>query len=215
MSVMNLQELCEETVAEVDGCLGCALVDLDTGLPLATKVVSGSLLRQDAMELLSAASVDYFRGHMVWQLELAMSGGQLDNRFVQDIEMTTEDTYNFMSIVPGRKSTLLVLVLDKSANLGLGLISMRQVLASLSADDDDAMSDIDTQPQNSSMIMPPAFAASTNQGATTVGVRSESTRASHVSYRDVSTGSDRDEDTPSEKASRQWRGGRGGRHHMH
>ena len=206
---MNLQELCEEAIADVDGCLGCALVDLDTGLPLASKVVAGSLLQQGAMELLAAASVDYFRGHMVWQLELAMSAGESAGRFVHDIQTTTEDTYNFMSIVPGRESTLLLLVLDKAANLGLGWISMRQVLARLGGTEDDLGvqgADVHVQPQDPSVVNL-GVSPAREQGAA-APARSASTRASHVPYRDVASGDDR---SGADSAGRQWRGGRGGR----
>ena len=206
MDLMNLQELCEEAIADVDGCLGCALVDLDTGLPLASKVVAGSLLQQGAMELLAAASVDYFRGHMVWQLELAMSAGESAGRFVHDIQTTTEDTYNFMSIVPGRESTLLLLVLDKAANLGLGWISMRQVLARLGGEDDPAGRSADAQPQDPSVVNL-GVSPAREQGAA-APARSASTRASHVPYRDVASGEDR---SGADSAGRQWRGGRGGR----
>lgn len=210
MDLMNLQELCEEAIADVDGCLGCALVDLDTGLPLASKVVAGSLLQQGAMELLAAASVDYFRGHMVWQLELAMSAGESAGRFVQDIQTTTEDTYNFMSIVPGRESTLLLLVLDKAANLGLGWISMRQVLARLGGTENDSTDKgTDAQPQDLAVVKPSAFPpAAREQGANVAPARSASTRTSHVPYRDVASDDDR---SGEDHVGRQWRGGRGGR----
>ena len=210
MDLMNLQELCEEAIADVDGCLGCALVDLDTGLPLASKVVAGSLLQQGAMELLAAASVDYFRGHMVWQLELAMSAGESAGRFVHDIQTTTEDTYNFMSIVPGRESTLLLLVLDKAANLGLGWISMRQVLARLGGGTEDgpAGRSADAQPQDPSVVNLGVSPPAREQGANVAPARSASTRASHVPYRDVASGDDR---SGADSAGRQWRGGRGGR----
>ena len=211
MDLMNLQEICDEAIADVDGCLGCALVDLDTGLPLASKVVAGSLLRRGAMELLAAASVDYFRGHMVWQLELAMSGGEAGGQFVYDIQTTTEDTYNFMSIVPGRESTLLLLVLDKAANLGLGWISMRQVLSRLGANESDlGAAPAAAQPPDIPVIKP-AFAPPVREHATNAAPpRSASTRTSHVPYRDVSAGDDRGGDI----VVRQWRGGRGGRHQV-
>ena len=125
---MSLQDICEETVDDVEGCLGCAVVDLETGLPLAMDVAGGALVNQDAMELLAAASAEYFRGPMVWQLQLTVSAGEQAADFVHEIQTTTEDTYNFMSVVPGRESTALVLILDKAANLGLGRISMRQML---------------------------------------------------------------------------------------
>ena len=65
---------------------------------------------QDAMELLAAASAEYFRGRMMWQLQLMIAGNDVAANFVQEIQTTTEDTYNFMSAVPGRETTVLVLI---------------------------------------------------------------------------------------------------------
>lgn len=128
---MRLRDLCDGIIADVDGCLGCAVVDLTTGLPLAMQVVPGTLLNAAALEVMSAAGADYFRGRAVWQLETAMSGGAATG-FVQEIQTTTEDTYHFMSVVPEREDTLLILITDKAANLGLGWIAMRQALARVS-----------------------------------------------------------------------------------
>ena len=212
---MNLQEICKETVADVDGCLGCAMVDLDTGLPLATKVVAGSLIKPEALELLSAASVEYYRGRMVWQLELAMSGGESPNSFVHEIQTTTEDTYIFMSIVHGRENMLLVLILDKAANLGLGWISMRQVLSRLANDADyGAESGGDAERPDTSVIMPPAFAPEARYGSNAGAARSEPSRSTHVPYRDVSAGDDGSASRGGENSGRQWRGGRGGRRQL-
>lgn len=129
---MRLRDLCDGIIADVDGCLGCAVVDLTTGLPLAMQVVPGTLLNPVALEVMSAAGADYFRGRAVWQLETAMSGGAAGAGFVREIQTTTEDTYHFMSIVPEREDTLLILITDKAANLGLGWIAMRQALARVS-----------------------------------------------------------------------------------
>ena len=130
---MNLDDLCRGIVAEVNGCLGCAVVDLDTGLLVAMDVVPGSLLNPEAMEYLSVACVDYFRGRTIWQLELEMSGGAGVSRggFVQEIQTTTSDMHHFMAVVPGWESTLFILVTDKTANLGLGWIAMRRALAQI------------------------------------------------------------------------------------
>lgn len=124
---MRLRELCDGIIADVDGCLGCAVVDLTTGLPLAMQVVPGTVLNAAALEVMSAAGADYFRGRTVWQLETAMSGGSAVG-FVREIQTTTEDTFHFMSVVPEREDTLLILITDKMANLGLGWIAMRQAL---------------------------------------------------------------------------------------
>lgn len=129
---MRLQDICEEIMEDVDGALGCALVDLGTGLPLAMKVTSDALLDSGAMEILSAAGAEYFRGEVSHQLESAMGAGPgkppADTGFVEEIQTTTEDSYHFMSIVPGNEQTVLMLITDRTANLGLGWVAMRRTL---------------------------------------------------------------------------------------
>ena len=129
---MRLQDICEEIMEDVDGALGCALVDLGTGLPLAMRVTSNALLDSGAMEILSAAGAEYFRGEVGHQLESAMGGRAArppgDTGFVEEIQTTTEDSYHFMSIVPGNEQTVLMLITDRTANLGLGWVAMRRTL---------------------------------------------------------------------------------------
>ncbi len=146
---MRLQELCEEIVDDVDGALACALVDLNTGLPLASMIAPGGLLNSASMEAISAAGGDYFRGRTMRRLEREMSPGEESrSSFVEEIQTTTEDTYHFMSVVPGQEDTLMILITDKSANLGLGWISMREALARLREDDgSDAQARFDAAPQ--------------------------------------------------------------------
>ena len=126
---MRLQDICEYIMEDVDGALGCALVDLGTGLPLAMRVASDALIDNVAMEILSAAGAEYFRGDVNHQLESALGGASGDRGFVQEIQTTTEDTYHFMSVIPGKEQTILMLVTDRTANLGLGWVAMRRTLA--------------------------------------------------------------------------------------
>lgn len=130
---MKLNDLCQGIVAEVNGCLGCAVVDLDTGLPLAMQVGAGSSLNPQAMEFISVASVEYFRGKTIWQLGLELSDGADPSQtgFVREIQTTTMDMHHFMAVVPGWEGTLLILITAKSANLGMGWIAMRQALAQI------------------------------------------------------------------------------------
>lgn len=202
---MQLQALCEQTVADVDGCLGCSVVDLETGLPLGIKVAPRSIVGQEAMELMSAAGADYFRGRMVWQLELAMTGSQSASSFVQEIQTTTEHTSIFMSVVPGREDTLLVLITDRAANLGLGRIAMRQALAHIAGEEEAAhapgprgrqASGHDVAQLGSNVIMPGAFGR---------GPENPSDAGGSVPYRD-----DADEarlGEAADRAARRWRGG--------
>ena len=218
---MNLQDLCGETVTEVEGCLGCAVVDLETGLPLAMEVARASIVSQDAMELLAAASAEYFRGQMMWQLQLMIAGRDEAN-FVQEIQTTTEDTYNFMSVAPKRQNTVLVLILDKAANLGLGRISVRQVLRRLSEIEDDANASAPVDPaarRAAPVVMPSAFMhAQAPASAPTASERrtnptEESARSTHVPYQDVSAADElgADDARHPDANTRPWRGGLGGR----
>ena len=113
---------------DVDGAIGCALVDLGTGLPLAMEVTSPPLLESGALEVLSAAGAEYFRGEVNRQLASAMGGESGADGFVEEIQTTTDDSYHFMCMVPGNRQTILLLVTDKTANLGLGWVAMRRTL---------------------------------------------------------------------------------------
>lgn len=139
---MRLQELCEVIVDDVDGALACAFVDLDTGLPLALRIVPGGVLNPASMDAISAAGADYFRGTAMRRLEREMStGGESPGSFVEEIQTTTEDTYHFMSVVPGQQNKLMILITDKNANLGLGWVSMREALARVGEDGGGASED--------------------------------------------------------------------------
>lgn len=119
MRKASLQRACEDIIKDVDGALACALVDIETGLPLAFKVGPGPL-NVGAMELLSAAGVSYF----------TQGGASRGGETVVEIQTTTADAYHFMGRVPGQGNELLILVTDRhTTNLGLGWMSMRQALA--------------------------------------------------------------------------------------
>lgn len=125
---MRLQSICEEIMEDVDGALGCALVDLGTGLPLAMTVTSDDMLESGAMETLAAAGTDYFRGEVNHQLRTAMHGDPGDQGFVEEIQTTTDETYHFMCVVPRNPQTVLLLITDKTTNLGLGWVAVRRAL---------------------------------------------------------------------------------------
>ena len=234
---MKLDDLCAGIVADVDGCLGCAVVDLTTGLPLASKIVPGAVLNDVAMEVMAAASVDYFRGRNVWQLQLAMSSGPPETSaalgFVREIQTTTEDTYHFMSIVPDRDDVLLILITDKTANLGLGWIAMRQARERLRdiyetahpqprAPQAEAAAD-QSQPPPHTTDMNPGFGAERSGGPVFLdnpaGIESDPSSGPHAvrGYRELRVGLNDPQAQSGDPAAGQeifssrWRGGHGTR----
>ena len=146
MKLDSLQDLCEDIVTGVDGAIGCALVDLETGLPLTLKVKTGMQFDHEAMELLSAVGVSYFNDD-------GDAKDPLVNDAVQEIQTTTEDVYCFMCRVPGEAKELLILVTDRhTTNLGLGWMSIRQALSHIRAA--NASGDSNGAPGNSQPLEP-------------------------------------------------------------
>ena len=125
-----MKTVCRDILGGIDNSLGCALVDLGTGLPLALDVRRGTAYSAEALEMLAAGSVSYFQDRR----------GEPDA--VRDIQTATEDVYHFMSLVPGRSRELFVLVTDRQrGNLGLGWLAMRGALAQVADSDGETPPD--------------------------------------------------------------------------
>ena len=164
MRQRQLQDICEAIVDDVDGALGCSLVDLATGLPMALDVKPNSMLNATAMEMMSAAGATYFRERLSSPWVPAHQDAGRQPETVQEIQTTTEETYHFMSLVPGEESEMLVLVTErKSTNLGLGWISVRHALRLLTdaLNDDGPQSDQEPDAERNPSPVP----APTRQGA--------------------------------------------------
>ena len=128
------QQICESIVVDVDGSLGCALVDLATGLPLAAAVRPASRVDETTLELLAAAGVSFFSDDRPVPAELPAGTDDYQHSAgsLRELQITTQDAYGFMSLVPGAEGQLLILVTDRgAAKLGLGWVGMRQALALL------------------------------------------------------------------------------------
>lgn len=125
----NLNEICENMVNEVGDALGAAVVDLESGLLLSV-AHNVPYFTQSYLDAVAAAAVDMFRGKTVGTVEnlIASQRGADVKRMIQEVQMTTEKTYHFMSIVPGKPNALLVLITGRKANLGMGWASLRSAL---------------------------------------------------------------------------------------
>ncbi|MGB0733037.1 MAG: hypothetical protein ACPGPF_04705, partial [Pontibacterium sp.] len=52
--------------------------------------------------------------------------GQPVNQMIQEVQMTTEKTYHFMSVVPNKPNALVVLITNRQTNLGMGWAAVRK-----------------------------------------------------------------------------------------
>ncbi|MCP5125087.1 MAG: hypothetical protein H6973_05465 [Gammaproteobacteria bacterium] len=125
----SLDEICEQLVKSVNDALGAAVVDLSSGLLLAV-AHNVPYFTQSYLDAVAAAAVDMFRGNTVSTVEdmLSTQRGTTVHKMIKEVQMTTEKTYHFMSIVPGKENSLLVLITGKKANLGMGWAALRGAL---------------------------------------------------------------------------------------
>lgn len=125
----NLDQITRDITTSVDGALGCAVVDLTSGLLLS---VSHNVpyFTQTYLEAVAAAAVDMFRGKNVQAVESLLSnqrGTTLENS-IKEMQMTTEATLHFMTTVPEKPNALVVLITSKKTNLGMGWAQVRKNL---------------------------------------------------------------------------------------
>lgn len=130
----KINRACQDIIEKVDDGLGCALVDLESGLLLGiyNKV---NYLSESYLDAVAAAAVEMFRGKTVRVVEemIAQQRKSEPVRLMQEVQMTTERTYHFMTVLPGKANMLAVLITGKRTNLGMGWATLRNALPDLAA----------------------------------------------------------------------------------
>ena len=125
----DLNGACRSLVSDVSDALGAAVVDLSSGLLLAAHH-NVPYFTQSYLDAVAAAAVDMFRGKTITTVEklLASQRGTEVKNSIKEVQMSTERTYHFMAVVPGKENCLLVLITGRKANLGMGWSAMRSAL---------------------------------------------------------------------------------------
>lgn len=123
----GLNTVLQTIISEVDGALGCAVVDLESGLLLdaAHKI---PYFTTSYLEAVAAAAVDMMRGKNVRAIEALFSNqyGRPMKKSIQEVQMTTDHTYHFMAVATEKPDMLLVLITSKKTNLGMGWSTVRR-----------------------------------------------------------------------------------------
>jgi len=128
----QLDTACQKLVADVSDALGAAVVDLSSGLLLAAHH-NVPYFTQSYLDAVAAAAVDMFRGKNVATVEglLSSQRGREVRNSIKEVQMSTDHTYHFMSVVPGKENCLLVLITGRKANLGMGWAALRGSLTGI------------------------------------------------------------------------------------
>lgn len=126
----KINDACKEVVDAVDGGLACAVVDLTSGMILGV-YHTVPYFTQSYLDAVAAAAVDMFRGKTVSRVEDLLSkqrGDTTGKHLIKEVQMTTERTYHFMTVVKEKPNSLVVLITQTSTNLGMGWSSLRNAL---------------------------------------------------------------------------------------
>jgi hypothetical protein len=125
----DLNKICAEVVESVPDGLGCAVIDLESGLLIGVSHVATDL--PDALlDTMAASVVEILRGRAVSIVEdmLAQYGGSKQKRLVEGLQLTTGKAHVFMSVVQDRPGYVVALVAGKKATLGSGWASIRSAM---------------------------------------------------------------------------------------
>lgn len=128
----KLDDLLQEVVKDVDGALGCAVVDLESGLLLGV-AHSVPYFTSSYLEAVAAAAVDMLRGKNVRAVESLLSNqrGKAVEKTIKEVQMTTENTLHFMATIPNKPDALIVLITSKKTNLGMGWSAVRKAMVAV------------------------------------------------------------------------------------
>jgi len=131
--VAKLDELLQDVISNVDGALGCAVVDLNSGLLMGV-AHNVPYFTTSYLEAVAAAAVDMLRGKNVRAVEALLSGqrGKTVEKSIQEIQMTTEKTLHFMATIKDKPDYLVVLITNKTTNLGMGWAAVRNNMTKIS-----------------------------------------------------------------------------------
>lgn len=129
----KIDDVLQQVVSSVDGALGCAVVDLNSGLLMGV-AHNVPYFTSSYLEAVAAAAVDMLRGKNVRAVEALLSSqrGKTVEKSIQEIQMTTEKTLHFMATVKEKPDYLIVLITNKTTNLGMGWAAVRNNMAKIS-----------------------------------------------------------------------------------
>ena len=130
----KLDDALQTMIANVDGALGFAVVDLNNGLLLGV-AHNVPYFTSSYLEAVAAAAVDMVRGKNVRAVESLLSGqrGKPVKNSIAEIQMSTDRTYHFMATIKEKPDYLVILITSKSTNLGMGWAAVRSNLNTIAS----------------------------------------------------------------------------------
>lgn len=125
----DLNQVCAEIIGAVADGMGCAVIDLESGLLIGV-AYNAPDLPTALLDTLAASVVEVFRGRTVAVVEemLSQYTGTRQSPLLEGLQMTTDKAYVFMSVVQDKPGYLVALAAGKKATLGAGWAAIRSAM---------------------------------------------------------------------------------------
>jgi DNA polymerase III delta prime subunit len=123
-------KICAEVIEGVSEGLGCAVIDLESGLLVGISHVT-SALPEALLDTMAASVAEVLRGRAVSIVEemFAQFNGGKPKRLVESLQLTTDKAHIFTAVIPDKPGYVVALVVGKKATLGSGWASIRSAMS--------------------------------------------------------------------------------------
>lgn len=125
---MNVNQALNEALKVVPKAVAAGIVDMDSGMMLGIKTTESH--PQEVFDFLAAATKDMYEGENVTNIENLFKksrGVKSDERYFQEIIVTSKNLLHFFTRLPGQQSVVFAVVTTRDANVGLVLVKGREV----------------------------------------------------------------------------------------
>lgn len=125
----KLDDVLKKIVDETDGGVACGVVDLNTGMLMG--IHNASNYPAEMNDLVAAAAMDLFRGKHLQEIQkmVRMHRGVPEDgaNYFEEIHIASKHNFHFAKTFKG-DSAMVMLVTNKSTNIGMGWAKLRQHL---------------------------------------------------------------------------------------
>jgi len=124
----NLNQVLQDTVQDLQGALGLAVVDLSSGLLMGVHHIV-PYFTQNYLDAVAAATVEMFEGKNVRRVEemlCNMRGVPRTSSFINEMFFSTDRTNHYLISIK-EKGAVIVLITSKDCNQGMAWSKIRSV----------------------------------------------------------------------------------------
>ncbi len=125
---MTLEDAISKSLSAVPKAVAAGIVDMDSVMMLDMKTTASH--PQEVFDFLAAATKDMFEGENVVTIENIFKkarGSKSKDHYFQEIVVYSTNLLHYFTRIPGKDSTVYVVVCAADANVGLVMVKAREI----------------------------------------------------------------------------------------